>query len=287
MRRLVINADDLGLTAGVNRAVGEAHRRGLVTATTLMAHGRAFDDAVLLAKSLPGLSVGCHVVLVNGEPLLAPEFIPSLVNGDGRFRDSILGFARAALTGALDSNEVTAEAVAQIHKIQQAGLTLSHVDTHKHAHMFPGVLVPLLRAAHACGIRAVRNPFAPARPLSLGALARRPELWGRYTEVRVLRRLGRKFRSQVEAQAMVTTDGTFGILGTGALDPALFRGIVTCIPEGTWEFVCHPGYNDTALAAAGTRLRASRRRELDVLTSAEARQIVEENGIQLISYREL
>ncbi len=287
MRRLIINADDLGLTAGVNRGIGEAQGEGVVTAATLMAKGRAFDDAVQWLKSRAEFSVGCHVVLLDGEPLLAPELVPTLVDSGAGFRGSVGEFARAVLTGRINADEVAAEAAAQIRKLQQAGLVLSHVDTHKHAHMFPAVLEPLLRAAHACGIRAIRNPYAPSRPLQLSKVARRPQLWTRYAEVQVLRRLGTKFRARIEAQRMVTTDGTFGILGTGALDLELFRAIVGCVPEGTWELVCHPGYNDGDLGQVRTRLRASRQRELEVLMSPEARRIVEERGIQLISYRDL
>ena len=287
MRRLIVNADDFGLTAGVNRGILQAHQGGIVTSATLMANGRAFDEAVAQARSLSRLSVGCHVVLVDGEPVLEPTRIPSLTGRDGRFRQSLLGFARAAVGGRISPDEITAEATAQIRKLQQAGLKVSHLDTHKHAHMFPAVSHPLLRAAQACGVGAIRNPYSPARPLSLGQLARRPGLWKRYAEVRLLRRLGRDFRRAVEQQGMVTTDGTFGIVSTGALDPALFAAIVNCIPDGKWEFVCHPGYDDAELATVRTRLRASRQRELEVLTSPQARVLLRERNIQLISYQEL
>ncbi len=286
MRRLIINADDLGLTAGVNRGIAEAHCRGLVTDATLMANARAFDHGVAAAK-VEQLSVGCHVVLVDGDPLLPGAVIPTLVNPEGKFRDRLMGFAGAALLRRIAADEVTAEATAQIKKIQQAGLTVSHLDTHKHAHMFPAVLRPLLQAAQGCGVRAIRNPFSPARPLPARALARRPRLWKRFAEIKLLRRLSRKFRAEVEAHGMATTDGTWGILSTGALDLELFRAIVECIPDGTWEFVCHPGYNDVDLGAVRTRLRASRRQELDVLTSTEARRVIEDHGIQLITYRDL
>jgi hopanoid biosynthesis associated protein HpnK len=290
VRRLIVNADDFGFTLGVNRAIVEAHTRGIVTSATLMANGRAFEDAVRLAKTVPRLSVGCHVVLIDGEPVLDAERLPSLTvadSGGARFRDGLKSFAARALAGRLNSDEIELEASAQIHKLQSAGLTVSHIDTHKHTHLFPQVLQPLLRAARACGVRAVRNPFGPRKPLRSSDLLPRPSLWTRYGEVKILRLLASKFRNTAHQQGMETPDGTFGVVVTGALDEKLFRAIARIIPEGTWEFVCHPGYYDDDLKSAKTRLRQSRETELRVLTMPEARQLLSDQGIALISYREL
>jgi chitin disaccharide deacetylase len=290
VRRLIVNADDFGFTLGVNRAIVEAHTHGIVTSATLMANGRAFEDAVRLAKTVPRLSVGCHVVLIDGEPVLDAERLPSLTvahSGGARFRDGLKSFAARALAGRLNPDEIELEASAQIRKLQSAGLTLSHIDTHKHTHLFPQVLQPLLRAARACGVRAVRNPFGPSKPLRSSDLLARPSLWTRYGEVKILRLLAAKFRNTANQQGMVTPDGTFGVVVTGALDEKLFRAIARIIPEGTWEFVCHPGYNDDDLKSAKTRLRHSRETELRVLTMPEARQLLSDQGISLISYSEL
>jgi predicted glycoside hydrolase/deacetylase ChbG (UPF0249 family) len=211
-----------------------------------------------------------------------------LANKDSkRLRDSFSSFAAAALRGRLRPSEIEAEATAQIRKIQSAGLQLSHFDAHKHAHLFPSVLAPLLRAAKACGVRALRNPFAPVKPLAFAHLARRPHLWQRYSEVRILRGFAQRFRELVKREGMFTTDGTFGIVVTGALDAALFNAILGSIPEGTWEFCCHPGYNDADLANVRTRLRESRPQELQVLTADAARDAIRRHGIELISYWDL
>ncbi|HXP47423.1 MAG TPA: ChbG/HpnK family deacetylase [Terriglobales bacterium] len=289
MRRLIINADDLGLTAGVNRAIVEAHERGVVSSATMMSNAGAVDDAVVRAREA-GLGVGCHVVLIDGAPMLPPKAVSSLVVEDGagaRFRDGWLGFASRALRKRLDEDQIAAEVEAQIRKIQQTGLRVTHVDSHKHAHLLPPVLRPMLAAAKACGVRAVRNPFAPLKPLAMVHLARRPRLWTRYSEVKLLRRFSQEFCKTVGEAGMVTTDGTFGILVTGALDEELFAAIVGSLPEGTWEFVCHPGYCDAELRAVRTRLRESREQELRVLTSAAARRAIEAAGVELISYAEL
>ena len=289
MRRLIINADDLGLTLGVNRAILEAHTKGVVTSSTLMANSAAFDQAAALAKATSSLSVGCHVVLVDGGPLTEPEKVSSLLagNGSNHFVSGIAEFARRALRGKLVADEIEAEAFAQMRKIQASGIELTHFDSHKHTHMFPSVLRPLIRAAKESGIRAVRNPFAPLRELTFAHLLRRPNLWVRSSQMGVLHRFAAGFRREVEAAGLRTTDGTLGVLVTGVLDEKLFSAIMGSIPEGTWEFVCHPGYSDADLSRVKTRLRSSRESELHVLTSPESRSLLQRHGIELINYTEL
>ena len=293
MRRLILNADDFGLTAGVNRAIAESHEQGVVTSATLMAGGAALEGATNLAKHLPQLSVGCHVVLVDGAPLLPEERVTSLAfaQGGSAFAPTLGGFVQRALTGRYVPEEIEAEASTQFRKLQRAGIALTHFDTHKHTHVFPAVLRPLLRAARECGIRALRNPFVPARALGFEELRRRPFLWKRYWQVRALRRFLPVFQELVAEHGMVAPDGCVGVMETGFLDAELFAAMVKAVaeglPEGTWEMVCHPGYNDAELAGIRTRLLASREEERKVLTSAEAREILEKSGVELISYREL
>ena len=286
VRRLIVNADDFGLTQGVNRATVEAHSDGIVTSATLMANGGAFEDAIQSALSTPRLSVGCHVVLVDGLPVLGVGRTPTLSNrkADGRFYEGLSGFAMRAVLGRIDPEEIEAEVTAQIRKLQAAGVAVSHVDAHKHTHIFPTVLRPLLRAARACGVPAVRNPFGPVH---FSILAKRPSLWKRYGQVTVLSRLGGTFRRSVADAGMLTPDGTVGVVSTGAMDGRIFESIVDRLPEGTWELVCHPGYNDADLGRIQTRLRESRAVELRLLTSPEARETLARSGVQLISYRDL
>lgn len=288
MPRLIVNADDFGLTPGVNRAILEAHRGGMVTSATLMSNAPAFDDAVRRARSCPSLQVGCHVVLIGGEALLPRESVrslaPSSAGSIARFRDSLPAFAAAALSGRLRPQEVEAEVTAQIRKCQSAGLEITHLDSHKHTHIFPAVLEPLLRAARACGVRAIRNPIAARRA---GGSLLPPGLWTRYLGVRAMRHLAASFLRLVEAAGLRTTDGCLGILEMGRLDEPLFAALLARVPEGTWEFVCHPGYNDAELQRAGTRLQESREKELRALTSESARQALGARGIELISFQDL
>src|SRR5580700_5859848 len=171
-----------------------------------MANGRAFDDAVRSAASVPRLSVGCHVVLIDGVPLLDAERLPSITTTDSNgphLRDGLKSFAARALVGRLNPQEIEAEVSAQIRKLQSAGISVTHVDTHKHTHLFPAVLRPLLRAAQACGVHAVRNPFGPSKPLKSSALLARPGLWTRYAEVKILRTLAAKFREAAKREGFV------------------------------------------------------------------------------------
>ena len=266
MSRLIVNADDFGLTAGVDRAILELHRAGVLTSASLMARAAATDEAIALGLSTPSLGVGCHVVLVDGEAVLSRHEIPSLVDArTGRFQPTLGAFLVRLLAGRIRPAEIEVEAGAQIALLQSRDLALTHIDTHKHVHMFPAVLRPLLRAARAAGIRAVRNPFEPA--WSLRATPRAP--WIRRVEVGLLRRLEPAFRRIVAEEGFSTTDGALGVLATGSLDSKAVQSILRGPPQGTWELVTHPGYNDSDLAKAGTRLLASREIEREALASMD------------------
>jgi len=299
------------MTHGVNRAIAEAHRNGVVTSTTLMATGRAFSDAVALSRSLPKLSVGCHVVLVDGHPtcraeqvrsLLAPGVreglpFPRVRNGEvrmvaataapvPRFYDGFGQIAWLSMKGKINPAQIEAEVASQIECLQQAGISVSHVDAHKHTQMLPLVAEAIMRAARSRGIRVIRNPFVPLKAMVLGNVLRRPKLWKRYCETVILRKFHPEFRTRAEQNGMITPDGSFGVISTGALDEDLFVAIAESVPDGTWELVCHPGHNDAELGTVRTRLRDSREKELAVFLSPKSRDVLRTHGIELISYQE-
>ena len=281
-RRLIINADDFGLTSGVNRGILESHTNGVVTSTTLMACGAKFDEAVALAKEAPRLSVGCHAVLVDGSPALNASQVTSLIvsHHPPRFRESLMTFACLVSAGRLDQAQIEAEVTAQIKKLQAAGIPVSHVDSHKHTHMFPAVLRGVLRAANNCGIRAMRNPF---EPLVFASLLH----WKRQFQLRLLQSLRARFQGMLAEAGVATPDGCVGIAATGGLTLQTFQSLLHNLPQGTWEFVSHPGYNDPDLDRVKTRLRASREEEMKILTSPDTREALQRENIELISYREL
>jgi predicted glycoside hydrolase/deacetylase ChbG (UPF0249 family) len=285
VRRLIINADDFGLTSGVNRAISQAGLRGAITSATIMANAPRFQEAADLAKDAYRLKTGCHVVLIDGEAIVSG--LSSLTASDGRFRGSLKDFARAAVRKEISQDEVQSEAEAQIRKIQSRGISVTHVDSHKHTHMFPHVLRPILRAARACGVCAVRNPFEPLSSWPRSVIVRTPGLWLRSAGVLTFQMFAPAFDRAIRDEGMFTTDGTVGIAATGKLDQRLLGAILKSLPGGTWELVCHPGYADADLKAAGTRLVESRQVELDALSSEETRSLREACGIELISYADL
>jgi len=298
VRKLIVNADDLGLTAGVNRAIVETHSSGVVSSATLMANGAAFADAVTASRSAPNLSVGCHVVLVDGTPVSPPDAVDTLLairSADpGKFYSSLSAFAARAMLGGFDRDQLVAEITAQIRKIQAAGIHVTHLDTHKHAHIFPEILVALLRAARICGVRAIRNPFVPVKAMPARLFKGKRDLWKRYGQVRMLHTFSGQFLQRTRRAGLLTPDGAVGVIETGSVDrpgessgySSLLRQTLARLPEGTWELVCHPGYNDADLLAAHTRLLDSRQQERRLLISAELRQFLEAQKIQVIGYRE-
>jgi hopanoid biosynthesis associated protein HpnK len=277
--RLIINADDFGLTSGINRAILELYQGGVLTSATLMAKAGATSEAVRIALANPMLGVGCHVVLVDGEPVLPPGSVPTLIDEKtGRFPRDLTTFLRRLFTGRMRSAEIEAEAAAQIALLQNAGVRLTHLDTHKHTHMFPPVLKPLLRVARKAGINAVRNPFEPEWAVSVTP---RTSLV-RTAEVLALRRLGPFFRRMIAREHIATTDGTIAVAGTGTFESDTVRALLGELPEGTWELVTHPGYNDADLDQVHTRLRASRDKERLALTAVR-----DFPSIDMISFAEL
>jgi predicted glycoside hydrolase/deacetylase ChbG (UPF0249 family) len=256
VRRLIVNADDFGLTRGVNQAVVELRSANALTSATLMATAAEFTGAVTLADQLPSLGVGCHVILVDGIPALPPSEIPSLIDSQNgtRFRQKLSTFVADLLRGRISDAEIEAEATAQVKKLREAGVSVTHLDTHKHTHTFPRVLRPLLRAALGCGVKSIRNPFEPN--WSLNATANAGHV--RKMQVRLLRSQSTAFMEEVSRAGLLTTDGAIGVLATGTLDVQTIRNLLAAMPDGTWELVCHPGYNDAALQQQNTRLLASR-----------------------------
>jgi chitin disaccharide deacetylase len=277
--RLIVNADDFGMAPGVNRGILELHAAEVLTSATLMARAAGTEEAINMALAMPTLGVGCHIVLVDGTPASNPRSIPTLIDSTtGALYPSLGAYLKRLYTARIRAAEIEAEAAAQIALLQSYGLRLTHVDTHKHIHMFPQVLRPVLRAARAAGIRAIRNPFEPLWSINATAVA--PEM--RRAEVLLLRRLEPRFRRIVAQEGFVTTDGSIGVLATGTLNLSVVHALISAMPEGTFEFVSHPGYRDEVLSRANTRLLESREIERNALVAIKGY-----SGIDLISFADL
>jgi chitin disaccharide deacetylase len=284
--RLIINADDFGLTPGVNRAIAELHQANALTSTTLMATGAAFDDAVAIAHANPTLGVGCHIVLTDGVPVSPPASIPTLIGPDRKsFRPSLVDFIQSLLRGKISQEDIQREALAQIQKLQRAGIQVTHLDTHKHTHLFPAVARPLLNIAQQNSIRAIRHPFEQSWSLALGHGNRI-----RHLQVKLLGSLKTRFEQQPQIRnaTVLSTDGSIGISATGNLYGETLHEILQAMPaQGTFELCCHPGYNDTDLDRITTRLRTHRDIERKALLTEISAIALHPNAPQLITYREL
>jgi hopanoid biosynthesis associated protein HpnK len=287
VRNLIVNADDLGWTQGVNRGIAEAHRNGIVTSASLLANGKAFASAVDLVRATPGLGVGVHLNLSDGAPVSAREQVKSLVNEAGMLEGGpeslLLRLARRGL--ALD--EVEREWEAQIRKARGAGVQPTHLDGHKHVHMLPGLFEIALRLAKRHGIGAVRVAHEASNlraALSTGGEHRASVVMKQGVQARGLKLLARGARGQAERMGIATADYFCGIAQTGEMTREGVASLLKSLPEGTTELMCHPGYVDAELGESATRLQGSRQAEVEILTDKGIRNLIASRGIRLIDY---
>ena len=246
----------------------EAHQRGILTATTLMANGEAFDDAVRLARENPGLDVGAHLVLVGGRFLSAPGAkLPS-------------GIPQLAAAIAARRIRIYEELSAQVRRMLDAGIRLTHLDTHKHTHLAPPVLDAVARIAEECGIHWVRRPFDLPLTAARGAAP-----WLKRATSDSLWVVRARFERVLVRHHCRTTDHFAGFQITGRFRTGELVALIRALPPGSTELMCHPGRCGDELRSARTRLKESREAELLALTAEETRQALEECGVELINYR--
>ncbi len=261
MKYLIPNADDFGYTRDVNEGIVHAHRQGILMATTLMATGAAFDHAAALARENRSLDVGVHLVLVGSEGF--PPTVAQLIQQIARRRIRVYD-----------------ELAAQVRKVQSAGIRPTHLDTHKHTHLLPPVLAAVARISSEFQIPWVRRPFD--LPLHAGNVP-----WRRKLVSKSLGFARTRFHRVLARQGCRTTDHFAGFQLTGRYDASELAELIRHLPEGVTEFMCHPGFCTQELQAARTRLKESRRRELDALTSAVVRRAIEESNVTLVRYPEI
>jgi hopanoid biosynthesis associated protein HpnK len=282
--QLILNADDFGLTRGVNEGILRAHRDGILTSTTLMANGDAFEHAVELAGKAPTLGVGCHLVLIGGKAVASPRDVASLVDREGKLPRSLPSLLRRVTSGGIRPAHVEAELRAQIEKIRAAGIEPTHLDTHKHSHAHPGVFAALGRVAKELGIHRVRRPIESLRrSWSSGGRARTAQL----IAASAVRALAPRFNAIARKYELRSPDYFLGLALTGHLGPQALRQLIESLPEGFSEIMMHPGIYDQDLARTGTRLLRERQMEMNALLEADVKQAVAARGVRLVSYREL
>jgi chitin disaccharide deacetylase len=276
-RYLIVNADDFGLSPGVNAGVLAAHRDGLVTSATLMVNMPEAAETVALAP--PTLALGLHLNLTTGAPCAGAARVPSLVDADGRFARLDRLMLRLSL-GGVRRADLEREVAAQIERALALGAALDHLDGHHHIHLHPAVLPVVLQVAPRYGVRGLRCAAESAPTGGAGEmLAAR------------LKRVGngaaaRRGRARAAAAGLVTSDHFRGLSLGLAFETAALVRMLAALPPGVTELMCHPGYPDATLAAR-TSYAAGRERELAALTAPEARAALRARGITLTSYRDL
>ena len=288
MKNLIVNADDLGWTEGVNRGIVEAHRKGLVTSTSLLANGRAFAAALGISRGNPALGIGVHLNLSDGPPSAPANEVKGLLGKSGELEDAADSLLMKIAGRSLRVEEVEREWDAQVQKVRDAGIQPSHLDGHKHVHMLPGLFEVALRVAKKHKIRAIRvaNEESTLRAaLASGAGQQKGTVLKQGVQARGLKLLARDARKMAERAGISTTDYFCGIAQTGVLTRDGLQKLLEILPEGTTELMCHPGYTDEELSKTRTRLQESREAELRILTDEGIRKVVATRGIRLISYK--
>jgi len=287
LKNLIVNADDLGWTEGVNRGIADAFRNGIVTSASMLANGEAFEGGLEIARRAPGLGLGVHLNLSDGAPVADRETVMSLLNEKGNFAGGPESLLLRRARRGLVPREVEIEWDAQIEKVRDAGIEPTHLDGHKHVHMLPGLFEIALRLAKRHSIGAIRVALEESSlraALASGERQRRGVVMRQGVQARGLKLLAGDAWEQAERTGIATANYFCGIAQTGELTLEGLKKFLKSLAEGTTELMCHPGYADAALKKTATRLQDSRQRELEILTDTGVRNLVASQGIRLIDY---
>jgi hopanoid biosynthesis associated protein HpnK len=232
MKGLIVTADDFGAALEVNEAVERAHRQGILTCASLMVSAPAAADAVARAKAMPSLGVGLHLVLVEGRPVLPPSKVPALVGPDGNFHNDMVraSFAMAFLPSV--RRQVEAEIEAQFDAFAATGLTLDHVNAHKHFHLHPTIGRLVVEIGRRYGMESVRAPCEPLEVLRLVE----PVTGGGEIE----RFCGHRLKDRLWATRLWSPDHVFGLCWSGAMNTRRLAGLIENLPDGVSEIYLHP-----------------------------------------------
>ena len=256
MKNLIVTADDFGAAVEVNEAVERAHRDGILTAASLMVAGAAAADAVTRAKSMPTLRVGLHLVLVEGKPVLPASAVPDLVDSSGHFRTDMARAGAAMFFLPKVRAQLRAEIQAQFAAFAATGLTLDHVNAHKHFHLHPTIAGLMVEIGKAYGVKGARVPLEPQ-----AVLARiEPH---KSSGVAVLTApFARGLRRRFRRAGIAAPDSVFGLAWSGAMTRARLKGLIEHLPDGLSEIYLHPATGPYAGSAPGYQYAG----ELEALT---------------------
>lgn len=284
-KRLIVNADDFGMSRGITDAVILAHRYGFLTSASLMANMPSADYALERLAKAPRLGVGVHLNICAGKPILPSREVSTLVGRDGNFHPPA-AMVRSLWTWRASPREIEAEFRAQIRWMKDRSLTPTHADSHHHMHLYPAAVGPFVRALTAEGIRCARAPRSSLWP--------RPRELGGPHEGSTLRRICvQGYRAALQLVAFRKLDmpaSRISFLSRDRHDLAAlgeqWKLAFANLPPGTFELACHPGLFERGFSETD-RIRNLREEELHWLTDREWRDALDGSGIRLITYREL
>lgn len=279
MKGLIVNADDFGLHQEINKGIIKGYQEGFITSTSLMCSAPAFDDAVALARQNPGLGIGIHLTLVGSVPSVLPkEKISSLVDDTGLFPENYVVFAKKFYTGQVKMVQLELELRAQIEKALATGLTITHVDSHQHTHVLPGMIGLVVKLCNEYQIKNIRIPqedyfFSGGFAGGLG---------------RKVGRAGLSFCACLAAMKAKSADlkypdSFFGMLAGGNLNERLVGNIINTLPEGVSEIMTHPGLDKQELDKHFT-WNYHWEDELNAFLSAKNKTLLEQQQVVLMNF---
>jgi len=280
-KRIIINADDFGLSEGINKAVEQAHTDGVLTSTTIMANMPAAEEAVKIAKKLPNLGVGVHLNLFKGRPLSKDSCLDCLLNKDGRFALSRFKLSLLSMCIHRIRNAIRTELAAQIQWVIDRGLAPTHLDSHKHIHSFPAIFPIVCELAGRFKIAAIRFTFEPI------AVSQMP--WP-LTSKDGRRRAAKARRSakinRIQNPHFLKTDALLGIAHMGRIDANFFKAITLYNSAATSEVMTHPSLAEDG-GTGQNKLLHQQKIELEALCSKRTRQYFKDAAIKLVHYGNL
>jgi len=287
MKRLIVNADDFGYTRGVNAGIVRGFREGIVTSTTIMANGDAFEDAIKCAQANPKLGVGCHLVLVGGKCVAPAKQVSSLVDSEGRLPTSLPALLSKVSTGSVRPEAIEAELRAQVERVVAAGLQPTHFDSHKHTHAHPKVMEVVVQVAEEFQVTRIRKPFEDPKTLLWPVFRGGVSSWKQRATALMAGVNAPRFRKLAGAHGMRTPDHFMGVAATGRLNREAILAMIGAMGNGVTELMCHPGEYDEELEKSSTRLKRERELELSGLTGPDVRTAIRQHDVRLMNFQEL
>jgi hopanoid biosynthesis associated protein HpnK len=274
----IVNADDFGLDSGINRGIVEAYCQGIVTSVSVMPTGDAFEEAIALAHKHVDLSLGVHLTLVEGRPVLAAEKIPSLVAADGGFIKTPWGFLKRWSMGQIRLGEVKEELAAQVAKVADQGIRIDKLDSHMHLHLLPGIFQTVVEVGKKHQIKGIRLPREQFRWRGLGCIAG-------FAKQVVLHGLSLLQARRVSSSELFCPDYLCGVAESGQMTEGALLHTLSSLKPGVTEIMVHPGYSDGEMEKWPLSRRYRREKELIGLTSLPVRELIQRLQIELVSYR--